>query len=391
MVRLSTKIIHVGTRESDPTFGSVVPPIYPSSTFIFPSAEEGARRFSGKSKGMIYSRLANPTVQALEKRLASLEEGEAALATSSGMAAIALTLLHFLKAGDSVVSHRVVYGGTFELLENILPRYGIEVRFVDFNDLSQVEKNIDKTTKILFFESPTNPLLEVIDIRKISSLAKKHKILTVFDNTFAPPPMQYPLKLGVDIVVVSLTKYLSGHSDVIGGAIIGSKKYVGQIYKKSFIFFGPTLSPFAAYLVLRGMETLEVRIKKQCQSAYTVAKFLEKHKKVKKVYYPSLSSHPQYKLSKKQMNGGGGVLSFEVKNGYEVGKRLANSVKLFGLAVSLGAVESLIEHPASMTHSEMTSEERKKTGIKEALIRLSVGLEDIDDLIGDLKQALEKC
>lgn len=390
-MRLSTKNIHVGTRESDPTFGSVVPPIYPSSTFTFPSVEEGARRFAGKSKGMIYSRLANPTVQALEKRLVALEEAEMAIATASGMAAITLTLLHFLKKGDSVISHRVVYGGTFEFLSSILPRYGIKVRFVDFNDISALKKSLDKTTKIIYFESPTNPLLEVIDIKKVTFLAKKHKVLTVFDNTFAPPPLQYPLKLGIDIVIHSLTKYLSGHSDLIGGAVIGSKKHLGDIFNKSFIFFGPTLSPFAAYLVLRGMETLEVRVEKQCQSAFTIAKLLENHPKVKSVYYPKLSSHPQYKIAKKQMSDVGSILSFEVKGGYKAGKKLANSVKIIELAVSLGAVESLIEHPASMTHSEMTSKERKKSGIKEGLIRLSVGLEDIEDLIGDLKQALGKC
>lgn len=392
-MKISTKNIHIGVKEADPNFGSVVPPIYSTSTYVFPSAEEGALRFLGKSKGMIYSRFTNPTVLSLEKRIASLEEGEMAIAVSSGMAAISLTLLHFLNQGDSLITHKVLYGGTFEFLSKILPRFGIKVYFVDFNNISEIENFIDKTTKILYFESPTNPILEIIDIKAITNLAKKYNLLTVFDNTFAPPPIQFPLKMGVDIVIHSLTKYLSGHSDMIGGVIVGPKKLLRSIYFKSYIFFGPTLSPFSAYLALRGMTTLTVRLKKQSSSALKIARFLEKNLKIKKVYYPGLPSHPQYKLAIKQMNndiGFGGVLSFELKGGYEEGKKLVNSVKLINLAVSLGAVESLIEHPASMTHSELTKKEREKAGINDSLIRISVGLEDVDDLIDDLNQALNK-
>lgn len=390
ILKSSTKNIHIGVHEADPTYGSVMSPIYPSSTFIFPNAKEGALRFAGKSKGMVYSRFTNPTVSVLEKRLAALEDAEMALATSSGMAAITLTFMHYLKTGDSIIVHPVLYGGTCEFLFHMAHRYGINVKQVNFQNPKEVEKAIDKTTKMIYFESPTNPLLEIIDIKKIAAVAKRHHILTAFDNTFAPPPLQYPLKLGIDIVIHSLTKYINGHSDIIGGVIIGSRKLIEPIYAKSFIFFGPTMSPFTAFLVLRGMTTLNVRLKKQCETTHIVASFLERHPKVAKVNYPGLKSHPQYRLAKTQMSDFGSVLSFDVKGGYHAGEKLVNSVKLIHLAVSLGAVESLIEHPASMTHSELTPEERSRAEIGEGLIRLSIGLEDVDDLIDDLRQALAK-
>ncbi len=386
----SSKNIHLAVHESDPVFGSVIPPIYTSSTFIFPTAREGAKRFAGVSHGMIYSRFTNPTVEALEVRLAALEEGEKAIVTSSGMSAISLALLHLLKTGDTILAHKVLYGCTFSLITNLLTRFGIKVKMLDFRDLNAVKNDIDPTVKVIYFESPTNPLLEIIDIKKISALAKKNKILTVFDNTFAPPPCQYPIRLGIDVVVHSLTKYINGHSDVIGGAVIGGQKIISQMYSKSFIDLGPCISPFNAYLVLRGMTTLEVRMKKQSESTEKIARFLDSHPKIQKVYYPKLSSHPQHQLAKQQMAQFGGVLSFEVKGGRSAGEKLVNSVKLIDLAVSLGAVESLIEHPASMTHAKMGKEELEKSGIGESLVRLSVGLEDTDDLIADLKQALAK-
>ena len=389
-MRLSTKNIHLGIKEIDPTFGSVIAPIYPSSTFIFPSAAEGANRFSGKSNGMIYSRFTNPTVNLLEQRLANLEEGEMAIATSSGMAAIVITLFHLLKSGDEVIAHQTIYGGTSEFLTNILPRYQIKTNFVDFKKPETIKKYISKKTKIIYFESPTNPLLEIVDVKKIVKIAKNHRLITVFDNTFSPPPLQTPLKMGIDIVIHSLTKYINGHSDIIGGAIIGKRKFLEQIFNKTYIFFGPTLSPFVAYLALRGLMTLEIRIKKQSQSALQIAQFLANHPKILTVYYPGLKTHPYHQLAKKQMNQFGGVLSFVVKGGLKAGEKLVNNVKIIKLAVSLGACESLIEHPASMTHSEMSEETRRKIGISDGLIRLSVGLEDIDDLIDDLKQALSK-
>lgn len=389
-MKLSTGNIHLGIKGIDPHFGSVVAPIYPSSTFIFPSAADGANRFSGKSKGMIYSRFTNPTVNLLEKRLAALEEGEMAIATSSGMSAIVTTLFHLLKSGDEIIAHQTLYGGTSEFLTNILPRYQIKTHFVDFKKPETIKKYLNQKTKILYFESPTNPLLEIIDIKKIVKITKNNKLITVFDNTFSPPPLQSPLKLGVDIVIHSLTKYINGHSDIIGGAIIGKRKFLESIFNKTYIFFGPTLSPFAAYLALRGLMTLEVRIKKQSQSALQIAQFLAKHPKILKVYYPGLKTHPHYQLAKRQMTDFGGVLSFEVKGGVKAGEKLVNNVKVIKLAVSLGACESLIEHPASMTHSEISEEKRRKIGISDGLIRLSVGLEDTDDLINDLKQALAK-
>ncbi len=389
-MKFSTKLIKTAVEESDKNFGSVVPPVYLASTFRFPSAEEGAARFSFRSDGPIYSRVANPTVQALEKKLAAMEESEAALATASGMSAILTTLLHFLRSGDQIIAHKAIYGGTFELLSNILPRFGIHTSFLDLTQPQNLEKSITSNTKLIYFESPTNPLLEIIDIKKICAIAKKNKIKTVFDNTFANPPLQYPLKLGVDVVVYSLTKYINGHSDVIGGAIISDKKTIHDIFQKTLIFAGPTLSPFSAYLVLRGMSTLSERMQKHSATTLKVAKFLQKHPLVKKVYYPGLPEHPGHQIAKAQMSSFGGVLSFEVKGGYEAGKKLVNSVKIITLAVSLGSVESLIEHPASMTHSELSAEEKEKAGIKDSLIRLSCGLEDPEDIIQDLSQALEK-
>ena len=390
-MKLSTKNIHLGLKESDAIFGSVVPPIYLSSAYVFPSAKEGALRFAGKSKGMIYSRFTNPTVSNLEVRLAALEEGGVAIATASGMSATALVLLHFLKTGDSIIASRVLYGGTYELIFHIIEkRFGIKVKTVDLHDIAAVKKAIDKTTKIIYFESPTNPLMEIFEIKKIAGLARKHGIITVFDNTFAPPPLQYPLKLGADIVIQSLTKYIGGHADLIGGAVIGSKKLLQPLFAESFIFFGPTMSPFTAYLAMRGLETLEIRLKKQSDSTLKIAHFLQSHPKISRVYYPGLKSHPQYNIAKSQMTGFGSVLSFEVTGGYKAGEKLVNSVKTIHLAVSLGAVSSLIEHPASMTHSELTPQERKKAGIGDGVIRLSIGLEDIDDLIHDLKAALHK-
>lgn len=389
-LRPSSRNIHVGIRRSDPHFGSVVPPIYPTSTYEFPNAHEGALRFSGKKPGVIYSRFTNPTVKALERRLAAMENAERALATSSGMSAITLTLLHFLKTGDSIIAHNVIYGGAYEFIAHMLPKYGIKVHMVDCTDKKEIEKYIDASTKIIYIETPTNPLLEIVDIAQVVAIAKKNSLMTIIDNTFAPPPLQYPHDLGIDIVIHSLTKYISGHSDIIGGAIIGSKSLLDPLFAQSYIFFGPTMSPFTAYLVLRGMTTLGVRIKQQEKNTHAIAQFLENHPCVKQVHYPGLASHPHHKRAQKQMSGFGSVLSFEIVGGYAAGERLVNAVKLITLAVSLGSVESLIEHPASMTHSELSPEERKKSGISDSLIRLSVGLEEPEDIIQDLKQAFGK-
>ncbi len=384
----STKAIHAGLRAADPSFGSVAPPIYPSSTFVFPNAAEGALRFAGKSRGMVYSRFTNPTVDALQTRLAAIEGAEAAVATGSGMAAISLLFFHMLRQGDTIVAHRVLYGGTVELVSRILPKYGIKTKLVDFTDLKSLERAVDRSVKLIYFETPTNPMLEIIDIAAVARLAKKKNVLTAIDNTFAPPPLQYPLNLGIDLVLHSLTKYLGGHSDVIGGAIMGKEDLIREMSLKSYPFFGPTLSPFSAYLVLRGITTLGVRLSKICDSAMKIAGILAEHEKIEKVYYPGLASHKGYMIAKSQMCGYGGVISFELKGGYKAAAKLVDGIKLFSLAVSLGGVESLIEHPASMTHSELSEEEMRESGIRPGLVRISVGLEDINDLISALKDGL---
>ncbi len=386
-MKTTTSNIHTGVHEADPTYGSVVPPIYLSSTFIVPDAKTGAERFAGRDDGLIYARFSSPTVRSLETRLAKLEGTDAAIATCSGMAAITLTAFHFLKAGDSVIAHRVLYGGTYDLFSRIMPEYGIKVHLIDCSKPEEIEKHIDNTTKMIFFETPTNPLLEVIDIRAVVKVAKKHSILTVLDGSFAPAPFQKSIELGVDIVIHSLTKYISGHSDLIAGAIIGKKELL-QPMRKLFGVFGPTLSPFAAYLVMRGMPTLELRFKKQSEQALHIAQYLQKHPAVSKVYYPGLPDDAGHQIAKSQMSAYGSVLSFVLKDGYKAGEKMANSVKVFSLAVSLGSVESLIQHPASMTHAAIPKAERETSGIEDGLIRISVGLEDENDLIADLEQAM---
>lgn len=388
-MKMATKAIHSGVRYADPHFGSVVPPIYPSSTYVFPDSAEGARRFAGE-EGMVYSRWTNPTVQSLEQRIAAIEGAEACIATCSGMSAITLPFLHMLKKGDHVLSHNVLYGATFGFIDKVLPKFGIESDCIDFKDLAAVEKHIRPETKIIYFETPTNPMMELVDMKAIAKIAKKHKIITIVDATFGPAVMQKPFDAGIDIAIHSLTKYMGGHSDLIAGAILGPKKLLKEMMG-SFTIYGPTLSPFAAYLVMRGITTMELRIKQINRNAQKVADFLEKHPKIEKVYYPGLASHPQHELAKKQMPGGyGAVVSFEVKGGFKAAAQMANTIKVFSLAVSLGGVESLIQHPASMTHSKMSEKELLKSGIRPALIRISVGIEDSEDQLDALAEALER-
>jgi methionine-gamma-lyase len=388
-MRLSTKSIHAGLKTADPTFGSVVPPIFPTSTFAVPDADEGSRRYKGESDGMVYSRFTNPTVRAFEERLAAIEEGEDALATSSGMAAISLTLMHYLKAGDTLLLHTSMYGATYHFALNILPRYGIQAKCVNFNDHAALEAALDDTVTALIFESPTNPTIELIDIERITTLARSRGILTIFDNSFAAPPLQYPLKHGIDIVCYSVTKALNGHSDVIAGAIVGAKDRIEPIRRGSFNYFGPAMSPFTAYLAMRGMETLEIRVMKQSENAMKVAEFLRNHPAVSKVNYPGFADHPQHELMKKQMLNAGSIFSFELKGGFAAGKQFVNTIEIIHHAVSIGSVESLTQHPASMTHGGMTDEERAAAGINGSLVRLSVGIEDPDDLIAALRKALD--
>lgn len=384
----SSKLLHQGSKPVFP-IGAVCPPIYLSSTYALGTAERGARLFSRKEEGYLYSRPTNPTATVLETKLTALEGGEAAWVASCGMGAISTFFLHFLKSGDHVVSDKCIYGSTFDLLNRVLPRLGIKTTFVQMTDFKEVRKAIGPKTKILYFETPANPLMKVIDIKKIAHLGKKKKVLVAVDNTFAPPFIQFPLKLGADFVIHSLSKYISGHFDNMGGVVVGPKKEVEAIRWETGFIFGPTINPFASWLAMRGLFTLEVRLKKHCESALKIAQFLEKHPKVTRVYYPGLASHPQHKIAKKQMNGGfGGMLAFELKGGLKTGKHLMNHVKLCTLAVSLGGVLTLIEHPASMTHAEYSKEERGKAGISDGLVRLSVGLEEAKDIIADLDQGM---
>lgn len=384
----ATKAVHAG-QHPDPLTGSVSVPIYETSTFVFKSAEQGAARFAGTEEGYIYTRLGNPTIRALERNVAELENGEDARACASGMAAIHTAVTSIVKKNDHVVATDCLYGGTLKLFSDILPKFGIEFTLVDSSNVANVEAAIKENTKLIFVETPANPTLKLTDLRAISEIAKEHGVTTMVDNTFMSPYFQRPLELGADIVVHSLTKYLGGHSDLVGGVIVGSKSFfktLDPLLKNT----GATLGPFEAWLTLRGIKTLPIRMERHNENAIKVAEFLETHPKIKKVYYPGLKSHPQHELARKQMSGFGGTLSFELKGGLEAGRKLMNSVKLCLLAVSLGAVETLIQHPASMTHAIVPKEERLKAGITDSLVRISVGIEDVTDIIHDLKQALEK-
>ena len=383
--KFATEAVH-GGQDHDPLTGAVSVPIYQTSTFVFESAEQGAARFAGKEKGYIYTRLGNPTVKALEKSLAGLEEGEDARACSSGMAAINTAMLSVVRKGDHVVSTENLYGGTAKLFSDILPKFGIEFTLVDTSHIENVESAIRKNTKIVYIETPSNPTLKLTNIREVAKIAKEHDAVSIVDNTFMSPYFQRPLIL--DVVVHSLTKYLSGHSDVVGGIVIGYQDFIDKmdpVLKNT----GGTLGPFEAWLTLRGIKTLHIRMERHNENAMKVAEFLEAHEKIEKVYYPGLKSSDQYDLAKQQMSGFGGIVSFEVKGGLEAGRKLMNSVRLCTLAVSLGAVETLIEHPASMTHAVVPREERLRTGITDSLVRLSVGIEDVKDIIEDLQSALE--
>lgn len=387
----STKAIHAGHKK-DPVSGALATPIYQTSTFIFDSAEQGGRRFALEEEGYIYTRLGNPTQTQLEEKIAILEQGEAAIATSSGMGAISAALWTALKFGDHVLADKTLYGCTFALLNHGLTRFGIEVTFIDASNLEEVKNSIRENTKVVYLETPANPDLKLVDIEEISKIVhNKNKDCLVFvDNTFATPYLQRPIELGADVVVHSATKYLNGHGDVIAGIVVGTKEFINNVR-----FFGikdmtgAVISPFDSYLIIRGMKTLQVRMEKHCKNALEVAKFLETHNKVERISYPGLESFPQYELAKKQMKFPGAMISFEVKGGVEAGKKLLNSLNLCTLAVSLGDCETLIQHPASMTHSPYSQEERLEAGITDGLIRLSVGLEDVEDIIKDLKEGLD--
>ncbi|MCG8541067.1 MAG: methionine gamma-lyase [Clostridia bacterium] len=385
----ATKAIHGGSKV-DPVTGALATPIYQTSTFVFDSAEQGGRRFALEEEGFIYTRLGNPTNIQLEEKIAILEGGEAAMSMSSGMGAITSAFWTVLRAGDHVISADAIYGCTHAYLSHGITRYGVEVTFVDVSNPENVRDAMKDNTKLVYLETPANPTLKITDIRAVSDIAhEKEDCIVMVDNTFSTPYIQRPLELGADVVVHSATKYLNGHGDVVAGIVVGSKEFIDQVRLFGVKdMTGASLGPFDAYLILRGMKTLEIRMEKHCKNAMSVAEFLEEHPAVERVYYPGLKSFEQYNLAREQMSLPGAIIAFELKGGIESGKKLMNSLKMCKLAVSLGDAETLIQHPASMTHSPYEREERLEAGISDGLVRISVGLETPEDIISDLSKSL---
>ncbi|WDD97946.1 methionine gamma-lyase [Thalassomonas actiniarum] len=384
---VETQAIHSG-RINDEQFGSLATPLYQTSTFIFDDAKQGADRFAGEAEGYIYSRLGNPTTRQLEMRVAAMEGMEDAAATATGMGAVSGALLANLQCGDHIISSKAVYGCSYALMSHMLTKFGIEVTFVDMTEPENIENAIQENTKVIFLETPINPNMVVLDLAAIAAIAKKHDIISIADNTFLTPVLQQPGQFGIDIVVHSATKYLNGHGDVVAGIICGSSEMIMNIKMTALKDIGATISPHDAWLILRGLKTLPIRIERHCENAQKVAEFLEGHEHIAQVYYPGLKSHPGNKFIGSQMKAAGGVIAFEIKSDLKGGEAFINRMKLFSIAVSLGDAESLIQHPASMTHSPYTQEERLEAGISDTLIRISVGLEHSDDLIADLEQSL---
>lgn len=381
-MKFSTKTIHVGNEPNfkDGASGDVITPLHLATTFA-------RKKVSRPTGGYEYSRSGNPTRRALERNLASLENGREAFAFASGLAAITNVLLLF-KSGDHILSIDDVYGGTRRLFKQVFEKFGLEFSFANFTKGREAQKYIKKNTKLIWLESPTNPLMKLVDIASVCQLAKTKKILTAVDNTFASPYWQKPLRLGADLVVHSITKYLSGHSDLVGGCVVVKNQALAAKIKFLQNAVGAILSPFDSFQALKGIKTLALRMEQHERNARAVVDFLAKHKKVKRIYYPGLVAHPGYEIAKKQMSGFGGMLSFELRGGYKQAVKFLESLKVIMIAESLGAVESLIEHPASMTHASVSKAEREKIGLTDTLIRLSVGLEDVEDLLDDLRQAL---
>ncbi len=383
----ATLCVH-GSGGVDPQTGAVSTPIYQSSTFAFHSAEEGAAIFAGEREGYFYTRLGNPTQAAFEREMAFLESGEAALATSSGMAATSIAVLALVESGDNLLASRTLYGGTHKLFRTLLPRFGIDVRYVDAADPASVRAAADKRTKLFFVETPANPTLQILDLTLCSATARELAIPLLVDNTFATPFYQRPLALGADVVIHSATKYIGGHGDTVAGVLVGRAAFIRTARFEILRDLGGVISPFNAWLLLRGLKTLPVRMERHSANALQIAQFLNFHPKVGRVWYPGLRTHPQHEIALRQMSGFGGMIAFELKGGRSAGVTLLNSVRLLTLAVSLGDCDTLIEHPASMTHSTYSPEEMAGVGITEGLVRLSVGIEGVNDLIADLDQAL---
>ncbi len=383
----NSKLVHGGGFH-DP-LGSAVTPIYQTSTFSFQSADHGAQCFSGESDGYIYTRIGNPTIIDLEKTIAELENGYGGIATSSGMAAVNTVYLGMLKAGDHMIGQNAIYGPSRAIMESLYPKFNIESSFIDASKIEEVIHAIRPNTKLIFLETPANPTIILTDIQAISEIAHKKGIIVCVDNTFCSPYLQTPLDLGADIVLHSMTKFINGHADVVAGVIVTKTEAHYKLLRGLMVNLGCNMDPHQAFLTRRGLKTLAIRIDRAQQNSIIIAEHLENHPKVAWVSYPGLKSHPQYDLAKKQMKGPGAMISFGLKGGYNAGKTMMNSVKLALLAVSLGGIETLIQHPASMTHSKLSNEAKQKAGITDELVRLSVGIEEVEDIIEDIDQALE--
>ena len=379
-MKFATKVVHAGITP-DPTTGSIVPPIYETATYVLEEV--------GRDKGFDYTRSANPTRKVLEDNLAAIEGGTHGICFSSGMAAVD-SCLRLLSAGDHVVSSDDVYGGTSRLFNKVLARYGLTFTYADTSAPDSVRQAIRPETKLLWVETPTNPLLKVTDLHAMAAIAKEHDLVFGVDSTFATPAFLRPLEFGADLVMHSTTKYLSGHNQIIGGAVVTRRQDLADGLKFIQKTIGAVPSPFDCWLTLAGVKTLDLRMRRHAENAQVVAEYLESHPKVARVSYPGLASHPQHAIAAAQMSGFSGMLSFELEGGLEAGRTVMNAVALCGLAESLGAVETMITHPATMTHAEVPAEDRKARGLTDGLVRLSVGIEDVEDIVADLEQALAK-
>jgi methionine-gamma-lyase len=383
---INSRLIHSGEFENP--LGSATVPIYQTSTFIFESADHGAKCFSGEEAGYIYTRIGNPTIHALETLVADLESGSKGIATSSGMAAVNTIYMALLSKGDHIVSSAAVYGPSRVVMEQHWSRFGVESSYVNTANIEEVKAAIRPNTKMLYVETPANPTMDITDLTACAKLAHDHKMVLVVDNTFSSPYLQRPLELGADVVFHSMTKFLNGHADIVAGMIVTKDDALGKKLRSMMVALGCNMDPHQAYMVIRGIKTLGIRIERAQESAMKIAAYLENHPKVDWVMYPGLKSHPQHELARRQMDGFGSMISFELKGGLTAGKILMDHVKVAILAVSLGGVETLIQHPASMTHSKVPAEAKVKAGITDGLVRYSVGIEDVEDLISDLEQGL---
>jgi O-succinylhomoserine sulfhydrylase len=384
--RPATRLVHEGTLRSQ--FGETSEAIFLNSGYVYDSAEQAEARFKGDEEGFVYSRYANPTVAMFEARMCALEGAPAARGTASGMAAVAGSLLCHLKAGDHVVSARALFGSCRYIVEDLLPRYGIKTTLIDGRDLKAWEEAVRPNTRAFFFETPTNPVLELVDIEAVAKIAHKAVALVVVDNVFATPLLQRPMPLGADIVVYSATKHIDGQGRCLGGVVLGPKDFIEEKLHNYLKHTGPSLSPFNAWVLLKGLETLPIRVDRCCASAATIADFLASHSKVARVYYPGRADHPQAALAKRQMEGGGPMVAFEVKGDKAAAFRMMNALEIFKISNNLGDAKSLVTHPTTTTHQRLTPEARAELGIFDNSVRLSIGLEDPEDLMSDLDQAL---